>query len=196
MNKKNLWADQGAETLRRVVVAGTVCQLDCSATATESPMGAQMDSSISERWEDLVFGAIETSPPTLSTHESDLRTVGAPYPYQAQKSEEPAGFLWGRSYWQRVARFGHPLPAFDSHDSSDSGSTLSRDPQTAGPISQGPPLPCPMVRQQNDVHRIDFIVGHSLSSQRPVVVLNRKDLATGLVGGTVELDRRFQTSHV
>lgn len=57
---------------------------------------------------------------------------------------------------------------------------------------KGPPLPCPMVRQQNDVHQIDFIVGHYLSSQRPVVVLNRKDLATGLVGGTVELDRRVQ----
>lgn len=55
---------------------------------------------------------------------------------------------------------------------------------------KGPPLPGPLVGQQNDVHQIDFIVGHYLSSQRPVVVLNRKDLATGLVGGTVELDRR------
>ena len=108
-------------------------------------------------------------------------------PYPAQKSEEPAGFLWGRSYCQRVARFGHPLPAFDSHDPSDSDSTPPRDPQTAGPTRKGPPLPCPLAHRQNDVHQIDFIVGHYLSSQRPVVILNRKDVATGLGGGMVEL---------
>lgn len=138
MSQKNLWADQGTATLHWVVVAGTACQLDCPAAATESPMGAQMDLSLSERGKDLVFGAIETSPPTPSTRESDLGAVGAPYPYQAQKSEEPVGFLWGRSYCQRVARFGHPLSAFDSHDSSDSGSTPPRDPQMSGPLAQGP----------------------------------------------------------
>lgn len=57
---------------------------------------------------------------------------------------------------------------------------------------KGPLLPGPLARQQNDVHQIDFIVGHYLSSQRPVVVLTRKDVATGQVGGTEEPDRRVQ----
>ncbi|MCA9453874.1 MAG: hypothetical protein H6750_13575 [Nitrospiraceae bacterium] len=39
---------------------------------------------------------------------------------------------------------------------------------------KGPPVPCPLASQQNDVHQIDFIVGHYLSSQRPVVILNRR----------------------
>lgn len=192
MSQKNLWADQATATLHRVVVAGTVCQLDCPAAATESPMGAQMDWSLSGRGEDLVFGAIETSPPTPSTRESDLRAVGAPYPYPAQKSEEPAWLLWGRSYCQRVARFGHPLPAYDSHDSSDSGSTPPRDPQTAVPISQGPAgavsLGAPAERRPSDrLHCWPLPVlpasgGHS----------EPEDVATGLVGGTVEPDRRVQ----
>lgn len=57
---------------------------------------------------------------------------------------------------------------------------------------RGPSLPTPPVRRQNDVHQLDFIVGHFLGARRPVVVLNRKDLATGLVGGTEAPDRRVQ----
>jgi hypothetical protein len=36
------------------------------------------------------------------------------------------------------------------------------------------------------------VVGHYLEAWRPVVILNRKDMATGLVGGTEEPDRRVQ----
>jgi hypothetical protein len=57
---------------------------------------------------------------------------------------------------------------------------------------KGPVLPFPTVRRQNDLHQFDFIVGHYLSSHRPVVVLSRKDLATGMVYGTEEPDRRVQ----
>ena len=57
---------------------------------------------------------------------------------------------------------------------------------------KGPILPCPTARRQNDVHQLDFIVGHYLASRRPVVILNRKDMATGLVCGTEGPDRRVQ----
>ncbi|MDF0674335.1 MAG: leucine zipper domain-containing protein [Nitrospira sp.] len=57
---------------------------------------------------------------------------------------------------------------------------------------RGPSLPTPPARRQNDVHQLDFIVGHYLGARRPVVILNRKDIATGLVGGTEEPDRRVQ----
>ena len=57
---------------------------------------------------------------------------------------------------------------------------------------KGPRLPTPSARRQNDVHQLDFIVGHYLAARRPVVVLNRKDLATGFVGGHEEPDRRVQ----
>lgn len=57
---------------------------------------------------------------------------------------------------------------------------------------RGPGWPAPLVRRQNDVHQMDFIVGHYLAARRPVVVLNRKDLATGFVGGIEEPDRRVQ----
>jgi hypothetical protein len=57
---------------------------------------------------------------------------------------------------------------------------------------KGPRLPCPSAPRQNDVHQIDFIVGHYLAARRPVVILNRKDVATGLVAGTEEPDRRVQ----
>jgi hypothetical protein len=57
---------------------------------------------------------------------------------------------------------------------------------------KGPSLPCPMAQRQNDVHQIDVIVGHYLAPRRPVVILNRKDVATGLVAGTEEVDRRVQ----
>jgi len=57
---------------------------------------------------------------------------------------------------------------------------------------RGPILPGPMARRQNDVHQVDFIVGHYLASRRPLVVLNRKDMATGLVFGTEEPDRRVK----
>ena len=36
------------------------------------------------------------------------------------------------------------------------------------------------------------VVGHYLEAWRPVVILNRKDMATGLVAGTEEPDRRVQ----
>lgn len=55
---------------------------------------------------------------------------------------------------------------------------------------RGPSLPTPPARRQNDVHQLDFIVGHYLGARRPVVILNRKDMATGLVAGTEEPDRR------
>ena len=55
---------------------------------------------------------------------------------------------------------------------------------------RGPSLPTPPARRQNDVHQFDFIVGHYLGTRRPIVILNREDMATGLVGGTEEPDRR------
>lgn len=57
---------------------------------------------------------------------------------------------------------------------------------------RGPGLPTPPARRQNDVHQLDFIVGHYLGARRPVVILNRKDMATGLVAGTEEPDRQVQ----
>lgn len=57
---------------------------------------------------------------------------------------------------------------------------------------RGPSLPTPPACRQNDVHQLDFIVGHYLASRHPVVILNRKDIASGLVGGTEEPDRRVQ----
>ncbi|MDI3462317.1 MAG: hypothetical protein OJF50_001138 [Nitrospira sp.] len=57
---------------------------------------------------------------------------------------------------------------------------------------RGPHLPTPPARRLNDVHQLDFIVGHYLAAQRPVVIVNRKDMATGLVGGAEEPDRRVQ----
>jgi hypothetical protein len=36
------------------------------------------------------------------------------------------------------------------------------------------------------------VVGHYLEAWRTVGILNRKDMATGLVGGTEEPDRRVQ----
>jgi len=56
----------------------------------------------------------------------------------------------------------------------------------------GPALPGPTARKQNDVHQIDFIVGHYLAAQHPVVIFNRKDGVTGLVAGTEQPDRRVQ----
>jgi hypothetical protein len=56
---------------------------------------------------------------------------------------------------------------------------------------QGPSPPTPPACCYNDVHQIDFIVGHYLGAWRPVVILNRKDMARGLVGGTEEPNRRF-----
>jgi len=35
------------------------------------------------------------------------------------------------------------------------------------------------------------VVGYYLEAWRPVVILNRKDMARGLVGGTEEPNRRF-----
>ncbi|MFY4730131.1 hypothetical protein ACOSYY_13790 [Nitrospira sp. BLG_2] len=40
------------------------------------------------------------------------------------------------------------------------------------------------------MHQLDFIVGHCLAARRPVVIVNRKDMATGLVGGTEAPERR------
>lgn len=57
---------------------------------------------------------------------------------------------------------------------------------------RGPSLPTPAACRRNEVHQLDFIVGHYLGARRPVVVLNRKDMATGLVSGTEEPDRRAQ----
>lgn len=57
---------------------------------------------------------------------------------------------------------------------------------------RGPLLPVPAAHRQNDVHQLDFIVGHYLASQLPFVVINRKDVASGLVSGTIEPDRRVQ----
>jgi hypothetical protein len=57
---------------------------------------------------------------------------------------------------------------------------------------RGAVLPVPAAHRQNDVHQLDFIVGHYLASQSPLVVLSRKDVASGLGSGTVEPDRRVQ----
>ena len=57
---------------------------------------------------------------------------------------------------------------------------------------KGPTLPVPIPHRLNDVHQLDFIVGHYLAPHRPVVILNRKDLATGWVAGTEEPDRQVQ----
>lgn len=57
---------------------------------------------------------------------------------------------------------------------------------------KGAILPCSIAQKQNDVHQVDFIVGHYLASRRPVVIFNRKDGATGLVAGTEEPDRSVQ----
>lgn len=56
----------------------------------------------------------------------------------------------------------------------------------------GPVLPVPAAHRQNDVHQLDFIIGHYLAPQSPLVVVNRKDVASGLVSGIVEPDRRVQ----
>ncbi|MFZ1747037.1 MAG: hypothetical protein WBO24_11870 [Nitrospirales bacterium] len=50
---------------------------------------------------------------------------------------------------------------------------------------RGPVLPVPIAHRQNDVQQIDFIAGHYLASQSLLVVVNRKDVARGLVSGTV-----------
>lgn len=57
---------------------------------------------------------------------------------------------------------------------------------------KGPALPGPIAGRLNDVHQMDFIVGHYLASRRSVVVFNRRDVATGLVAGTEEPNRQVQ----
>lgn len=57
---------------------------------------------------------------------------------------------------------------------------------------KGPTLPAPIPSKLNDVHQLDFIVGHYLASRCPVVVVSRRDVATGLVAGIEEPDRQAQ----
>jgi len=57
---------------------------------------------------------------------------------------------------------------------------------------KGPALPGPAPKKLNDVHQMDFIVGHYLASRHPVVVFSRRDAATGLVAGTEQPDRQVQ----
>ena len=104
----------------------------------------------------------------------------------------PLGFCGAEAIYHELANLAvHPL-----HSIRTIHRILVRHALVTRPrrdrSRKGPSLPCPMAQRQNDVHQIDFIVGHYLAPRRPVVILNRKDVATGLVAGTVEVDRRVQ----
>lgn len=104
----------------------------------------------------------------------------------------PLGFHGAEAIAQALAELGmHPLHSVRTvHRILVRHHRLSRKRRDRS--RQGPGWPTPLARRQNDVHQMDFIVGHYLAARRPVVVLNRKDLATGFVGGTEEPDRRVQ----
>jgi len=57
---------------------------------------------------------------------------------------------------------------------------------------KGQPVPVPLVYLRNDVHQIDFNVGHYPFCQRPVEVLTQKDLGSGLVSSKEGLDPHVQ----
>jgi hypothetical protein len=85
----------------------------------------------------MVSGPIHKATPDSSAREQLLRAFGDQNSCTAQKSKKPAGLLWGRSHLQRAGRLGHSTLAFDSHYSSDSGSSSAINPQASGPVSKG-----------------------------------------------------------
>jgi hypothetical protein len=104
----------------------------------------------------------------------------------------PLGFYGAEAIYDELTDLGiHPLHSIRTiHRILSRRQLLTRKRRDRS--RKGPILPCPTARRPNDVHQLDFIVGHYLASQRPVVILNRKDMVTGLVCGTEESDRRVQ----
>lgn len=104
----------------------------------------------------------------------------------------PLGFCGAEAIYQELADLGvRPLHSIRTiHRILVRSKLLVRTRRDRS--RQGPALPCPIPTRLNDVHQMDVIVGHSLASRRPIVVCNRKDVATGLVAGTEAPDRQVQ----
>ena len=102
----------------------------------------------------------------------------------------PLGFYGAEAIYDELTDLGiHPLHSIRTiHRILSRRQLLTRKRRDRS--RKGPILPCPIARRPNDVHQLDFIVGHYLASRHPVVILNRKDMATGLVCGTEQPDRR------
>jgi hypothetical protein len=109
--------------------------------------------------------------------------------HKLKSTENPLGFCGAEAIAQELADLGvRPMHSIRTihrilvrHKLL---TRLRRDRSRKGPL-----LPLPVAARQNDVHQIDFIVGHYLATRCPIVVFNRKDAATGLVAGCEEPDR-------
>lgn len=192
MSQKKCGADRGPQAMRRLVVATAVDQLDCAPSATQSGVGVQMDLAVSSGRADVVSGALSTTTPDGPACVGHIRAGGHPHPCSAHQSTQSAGVVRRGSHRAGVGRRGSPPRPQYPRDSPHFGPTQVGDPPTPRPVSARPQLPTPPARRLNDVHQLDFIVGHCLAARRPVVIVNRKDMATGLVGGTEAPDRRIQ----
>ena len=137
MSQKKFQTDRGTETMHRFVVAGKASQWDCPKAETKSGVGSQMDSSVSQRREDMVSGLLQETSPDNSTCERLLRTLGHPNPCQAQGQGKPSWILWSGGNLQRAERSGNPPLAQHPDNSSHFVSSPAVDPQAPGPVSQG-----------------------------------------------------------
>lgn len=192
MSQKKCGADRGTHAMRRLVVATAVDQSDCAPSATQSGVGAQMDPAVSSGRADVVSGTIPTTTPDgpacVATFEQAVIRAHA----RRTSPRNPLGFYGAEAIAQESADAGvRPV-----HSIRTIHRILARHklvPRTRRDRSRrGPNLPTPPARCLNDMHHLDFIGGHYLAARRPGVIVNRKDLATGLVGGTEEPDRRVQ----
>lgn len=104
----------------------------------------------------------------------------------------PLGFCGAEAIYQELADLGvRPLHSIRTiHRILVRTNLLVRKRRDRS--RKGPALPCPIPTRLNDVHQMDFIVGHYLASRCPIVVCSRRDVATGLVAGTEEPDRQVQ----
>jgi hypothetical protein len=119
------------------------------------------------------------------------RLVGRVH-HMLKSRRNPLGFCGAEAIYNELAELGiRPIPCVRTiHRILVRRKLLTRKRRDRS--RKGAPLPCPIADKQNDVHQVDFIVGHYLASHRPVVIFNRKDGATGLVAGCEEPDRRVQ----
>jgi len=104
----------------------------------------------------------------------------------------PLGFTGADAVSEALADLGGPVPC--------SARTIHRILARHGLLQRrrrdrsqrGPDLLLPIACVENDVHAVDFIVGHYLPGGRPVVVFNRQDRAVGVVASWVWPDRQAQ----
>jgi hypothetical protein len=167
MTEKNSSLERRTKSMCPFVAARNVRQWDCPNVAAESTLGLSMDQAIRIGKTHVVPGPIAQATPPCPASQRRDRADGGPHPSQAQKQTQSLGILGGRGHPPRFDRPGNPPRAVESDDPSDLGPsplvTRKRRDRSRRPV-----LPVPAAHRQNDVHQLDFIVGHYLASQSPL----------------------------